>query len=1033
MAINVDLENFQYANNELEKTDEYYANAVSCIESVLNNLDSKVLVYVKEDLLDIKTSLSSMDDAVEIIQDNLINLQNQIKAIENKASQANDDLFSTVSTIGGAVAGTLTGGVVGGIMGGAADAGIAAYTNNIDTETGANVSKPKSVLDSFLTSAQNTLCIFFNKVGDAVTKTAATVGNFVTSAASKVATFLGNAGNGIWNAITHPVDTLKKVGASVANVVIGFLQGVGEFLEALVDTCAIVVTAVASVFTGLADLCQWIGGKITGNENWESVTKKMWGGTMNFVSTKYVQGAFQKFYEQKPIGKWLDANAYGPFKSTGAIYKVVDGIGYIAGVIALTIATMGIGGAAVGASSAGSGVAVNLGSVATVTISKQSIMMGVTAATAGLGKNTQNAWADGASLGEGLTYGSAMALWEGLQMFGGATVNSLQFVGASGVSGQLLTTASHVGLDMIDGASAGFIDPMMQMIYNPNETNMEQIMYLINYDENGNQISNKTWDELSFSEKYNALFQYNGGWATVGTGALAAGAVSFVSEIPDIRSAVKTAHGVGGATTPTITPKSDPVQPVQQGQAAKQVQPTKTEVPTRTVDPVQPVQQVQAAKQVQLTKPEVPTKTVDPIQSANFRSLKELDLRIKQLRDQMDAYSKEASKPLPDERLLEKIELDIERLQKGLTNLGFTKDELAHSIPLSTQRKLGVLFLTENQETIVNKILKEHPEIFVYNGKITFRTLGTVSKYISEKELVEFEKIFTELHQNLKQYKSYGADQGVFKIFGPDSKNVNYIFNPNTEPLVYERVSKIIRDKFPQITKQTDVNKMLALIDSKGACSYAATLNIIYKSYEGNEAAFHEAFGFDMYRIVDGKKVFNSEELLTDLYFTINDQNSILFKGQNGEFEIPTIAQKQAYFSSGNDGYNIDRLNEYLSIKGINKRGTITRFIRCGDRTTTSDIPRITEFIREKIANNESISIGIYYNKDNPNGFKPFNMKGIGCEDYSNAFWSGGGHAMIITGIDSHNFISITSWGKQYRIHISDLVGTEFRLESIDL
>ena len=156
-------------------------------------------------------------------------------------------------------------------------------------------------------------------------------------------------------------------------------------------------------------------------------------------------------------------------------------------------------------------------------------------------KNTEHAWNDGADLLEGMGYGLAKGSWEGLEMLLGASINSLKLadLGVGAVGQQLATTGCHVALDTLDGASANFIDPLMQMIYNPNETNMEDIMRIVNFDENGNQISNKTWDDLTFSEKYDALFKYNGGWTGVMTAAASAGAMSFLSEIPDIRKAVK--------------------------------------------------------------------------------------------------------------------------------------------------------------------------------------------------------------------------------------------------------------------------------------------------------------------------------------------------------------------------------------------------------------------------------------------------------------------------------------------------------------
>lgn len=118
----------------------------------------------------------------------------------------------------------------------------------------------------------------------------------------------------------------------------------------------------------------------TGNaENWESGTLNIMQNTMSFVATDHVGNLYNWFYNDFIVGQWLDANAFDLFKSDGQIFGFVSGIGYVAGIIALTFLTFGIGGVAVGASST-----VMTGAITTVS----SLIAGL----AGFGEGTEYIW-----------------------------------------------------------------------------------------------------------------------------------------------------------------------------------------------------------------------------------------------------------------------------------------------------------------------------------------------------------------------------------------------------------------------------------------------------------------------------------------------------------------------------------------------------------------------------------------------------------------------------------------------------------------
>lgn len=326
--------------------------------------------------------------------------------------------------------------------------------------------------------------------------------------------WIQNAANAVW-------DVVKSVGATVAVFVQSLVEGILQFAEAIIDFVALVGTGVASIVTGLYDGGQAIYGAITGNE-WSSVTKQMWGGTMGFVSNQYVAGWFDLLYQNTGYGQWLAENAYG-FDITRSIGS---GIGYIAGVVILTIATFGAG------SVVAAGGSVTASTAAAATTATQ---MAVTATAAGIGRGTQNAWADGADLLEGLAAGTLTGLWEGLQFYIGGKISGLKIfgadgilksIGSSGIGTKLLNGLARVVLDGADGGVEGFVLPLITSIYKDGY-----------YDENGNYI--EFLEDQNIFERYSELFDDNGGWTTVWTQAAIGSATSLLSELFDLRKYFK--------------------------------------------------------------------------------------------------------------------------------------------------------------------------------------------------------------------------------------------------------------------------------------------------------------------------------------------------------------------------------------------------------------------------------------------------------------------------------------------------------------
>lgn len=302
--------------------------------------------------------------------------------------------------------------------------------------------------------------------------------------------------------VSEASNTLKKTGATVGTFATSLGEGVLHLEEAMFDLKSIVDTLKETPSTISMDILQSLYGKITGND-WTSVTQSMWDSTKADVSKEKVTSAFDFFYDNTSAGQTLKNNSY-EFETTRSIG---DGIGYIAGVTCLSIATFGVGGAAVAGTSTATGAAMTSG--VTVTSSQTALLAGM----AGVGKGTERAWNDGASTIQGLVYGSLNGVWEGTQYYIGSKIGAPDGFGSniaskilgtssSNISKQLVTSASRIMLDGVDGGIEGFVQPLLNMTY-----------------KNGS---------------YKELFNENGGWNYVATNAVTGAGFSLLGELGDI-------------------------------------------------------------------------------------------------------------------------------------------------------------------------------------------------------------------------------------------------------------------------------------------------------------------------------------------------------------------------------------------------------------------------------------------------------------------------------------------------------------------
>ncbi len=249
---------------------------------------------------------------------------------------------------------------------------------------------------------------WFKNLGNSIKETF----NNLKETAKKVVTDLKGLSEA--DSVKDVLNVFERVGATVATGVTSLVEGVAKLVEDVVDLVALVGTAVASVVTGIADLGGLITSKITGNEAYKtSYTKQMWEKTRSFVATDYVGNAFDSFYENTSAGQWMKNNAYG----FDTVRSVGSAVGEVLGVIAITVVTAGVGGAALGtASSVGAGISAAAASTA-VTSTGAAITYGLLKTA----EHTETNWQDqNTSTAAGLFKGMGQGALDGLFFYAGA-------------------------------------------------------------------------------------------------------------------------------------------------------------------------------------------------------------------------------------------------------------------------------------------------------------------------------------------------------------------------------------------------------------------------------------------------------------------------------------------------------------------------------------------------------------------------------------------------------------------------------------
>lgn len=239
-----------------------------------------------------------------------------------------------------------------------------------------------------------------------------------------------------------------------------------------------------------------------------------------------------------------------------------------------------------------------------------------------------------------------------------------------------------------------------------------------------------------------------------------------------------------------------------------------------------------------------------------------------------------------------------------------------------------------------------------------------------------------------------------------------------------------------------DASVIMSSINDAGACSYAATVNEIFASFAGKEVEFEQKFGYPMYKVENGKKILNSNELLLDLYVYCNKRsnggnfilenntlNSNYLKyGREDVFgRVLLDAENQQYMSGFNTGKSVNQISSFLNSKGVNYNSEWMFSNRNAVNITDGQFADLISSVSSQLNAGKSVSMDIYQIRDNTGNIvsgNTINMYSTNPNVYnstSTATWSeGGGHAVFITGMGTDCFY-VSSWGQEYAIPFADL------------
>ena len=300
----------------------------------------------------------------------------------------------------------------------------------------------------------------FDDIADFFIDTGASVASWVGNAIDDFAS--SDVGKALSSTVDSIVNGIETAGATILTGATMVVNAAGNIVEGVVDFAALLGTALLTPVAAIEDGVSYL---TTGED--AGKIDEMWSGTMDFVSTEYVNDFFVDIYTNNEIGKAINDKSL--FKVGSDEYKIATTVTEVIGDIALTFFTAGGYGAAkagmkattTGAKFIGKEVLKEESKTVGKTMAKQGAALTFATSTS---RNAGLAYKDGANAYQALGYGILNGAWDGAQWLIGGKI-----------AGQGLKT---IGIDALSGASDTPLRTAFQSLYSDKS-------YAENFEANG--------------------------------------------------------------------------------------------------------------------------------------------------------------------------------------------------------------------------------------------------------------------------------------------------------------------------------------------------------------------------------------------------------------------------------------------------------------------------------------------------------------------------------------------------------------------